>query len=110
VRTGKKEVVDENGQTMTLVFNPTGFGFVLKDGISGGWISKSLAENDYRLKRREVLAKKEKDHFHTATLVPNYEGQEAHCWVDVRDHARSVKGEASARTYDRLVQQEKGTT
>jgi len=82
--------------------------FVLKDGESGGWASKSMKENKYRQERRQVMTKRERDHAPKTRLIPNFGGKEAHSWADVRDHVQSVKGAASAATYDRLVAQESG--
>lgn len=91
---------------MALIFNPGDVGFVLKDGESGGWPSKSAKENKFRKARNRVMAKREKDHVFKSRLVPNFGGMEAHSWKDVQDHARDKKGEASAKTYDSLVSSE----
>ena len=107
---GEVKLVDENDQELTLVFNPGDVKFVLKDGESGGWASKALKENKYRVARRQTMAQRERDHVFKSRLVPNFGGKEASSWADVRDHVRSVKGVESASTYDRLVRAESGKT
>lgn len=109
VKAGTLKLVDENDQELKLVFNPGEVGFVLKDGVSGGWASKALKENRIRQARSLEMARREKDHVFKSRLVPNYQGQEAHNWGDVQDHVRSTKGDHAARTYDRLVSKEKLT-
>ena len=110
IQAGTKEVVSDDGEVLTLLFNPGNLGFSLKDGESGGWASKALKENNYRRERSAQMAQRERDHVFKNRLVPNYEGKEAHSWKDVRTHVRDVSGEASAKTYDRLVaSEEKGT-
>lgn len=84
-------------------FVPGAIGFNLKEGESGGWTTKSLKENGYRKSRRETMAKREKDHVFKSRLVPNYQGQEAGSWSDVKDHVRTVKGAEAASTYDPFV-------
>jgi len=105
-----------------LVFEPTNVNFVLKDGESGGWVSKAGKENQYRAKRRTVMAQRERDHVRPNKLQPNFQGQAAATWADAKDAAyqstydkvkseRGVKDAAtaaseSAKTYDRYVKQE----
>ncbi len=107
---GEVKLVDENDQELKLIFNPGDVKFVLKDGESGGWASKAIKENKYRQERRQTMTRRERDHAPKTRLIPNFGGQEAHSWADVRDHVRSVKGVASASTYDRLVRAESGRT
>lgn len=102
-------LTDKDGSVLQLVFDPGSLGFVLKDGASGGWMTKASKESQYRQARSVAMAKKERDHVFKSTLVPNYNGQEAHSWSDVRDHVRSVSGKAAAGTYDALVSKEKGS-
>lgn len=106
IKNGEMKLVDGEDQELKLVFNPGDVKFVLKDGESGGWASKSMKENKYRQERRQVMTKREKDHAPKTKLIPNFGGKEAHSWADVRDHVRTTKGEASASTYDRLVKAE----
>jgi hypothetical protein len=89
-----------------LQFAPGVLGFSLKEGESGGWATKSIRENGYRSARSGVMAKRERDNVHKPKLVPNYKGQEAASWSEVRDHVRSTVGAESAATYDQLVKQE----
>ncbi len=107
VKSGDKKLVDADGADLALVFDPSGMNFILKDGESGGWASKAMKENKHRVARREAVAKRERDHVFKSRLVPNYQGKEAHCWDDVRDHVHVTKGEVAAQTYDHLVAQEK---
>lgn len=95
---------------LEFVFNPGGVGFVLRDGIHGGWVSKAARENKYRKGRTAEMVRKERDHVFKNKLVPNLEGQEAHSWKDVQDEVRSKKGEAAAATYDSLVTKESRAT
>jgi len=90
-------------------FTPGNLGFVLKEGVSGGWVSKSGKENAYRAKRREEMARRERDHVFKPTLQANYEGIETGSWREAQEMARREKGEASAATYDPLVTQERVT-
>ena len=107
VRSGEQKVTSEDGTELELVFDPGDVGFVLKDGVSGGWATKAGRENKYRRERSSQMAQREKDHVFKSKLVPNYNGQEAGSWREVQEHVRSTKGTASARTYDPLVTKEK---
>src|SRR3569832_2831804 len=93
VRAGDFRVVDDEGATLELIFNPGSVGFVLKDGPSGGWMSKANKENGYRRERSDVMAQREERHVFKTRLIPNLEGQEAQSWSDVRDEVRRVSGE-----------------
>lgn len=106
VKSGAFQLVDDQGQALELVFNPATVAFVLKDGPSGGWMSKANKENGYRRDRSGVMASREKDHVFKSRLVPNLGGQEASSWRDVRDEVRRVSGEQAASTYDHHVRQE----
>lgn len=104
---GESVMTDETtGEALKLVFDPGQIGFVLKDGESGGWASKAMVERKQRAARRVVLEQKENDHVFKPKLVPNFNGQVADKWADVRDHVRSTAGVGSAKTYDKLVQKE----
>ncbi len=107
LKSGESTLVDDTGQSLEIIFNPGQVGFVLKDGVSGGWMSKANKENKFRRERGSVMAKKEKDHVFKSRLVPNYQGQEAHNWADVQDHVRSTKGVEAASTYAPLVAKER---
>lgn len=106
VRSGAFHVVDDSGAELQLVFNPGAVGFVLKDGPSGGWMSKANKENGYRSKRSGEMGKREKNHVFKSRLVPNLGGQEASSWKDVQDEVRRVSGHAAAATYDHHVGEE----
>jgi hypothetical protein len=106
VRSGDFRVVDDEGTTLELVFNPGSVGFVLKDGPSGGWMSKANKENGYRKDRGAVMSARERNHVFKTKLIPNYQGQEASNWSEVRDEVRRVKGAAAASTYDQHVKSE----
>lgn len=89
-----------------ISFNPGEVTFVLKDGESGGWQSKSIKENKYRVRRREIMAQREKDHVFKTKLIPNHAGTETDTWKEAREEARKEGGAASAATYDPLVKSE----
>jgi hypothetical protein len=91
---------------VALVFNPGDVTFVLKDGESGGWQSKAIKENKYRVRRREVMAQRERDHVFKTKLIPNHGGVETGTWKEAREEARREGGTASAATYDSLVTKE----
>ena len=110
VKAGTQTLVSEAGEPLELVFNPGDVGFVMKDGASGGWASKTGKEKKYRAERNTEMARREKDHVFKSKLVPNYQGQEAHSWADVQDHVRTTKGEYSASTYQPLVSKERSTS
>jgi hypothetical protein len=107
VKAGEKAIQDASGEALTIVFNPGQVGFVLKDGESGGWASKTEKERKYRTVHTADMARREKDHVFKSRLVPNYNGQEAHCWADVQDHVRTTKGKLAASTYNSHVKEER---
>lgn len=89
------------GGEASIVFNPGEVSFVLKDGESGGWVSKAGKENAYRTARRKVMAQRERDHVFKSRLQPNFNGQLTHNWTDARDAAYDstydkVRGEHGA--------------
>lgn len=122
VKTGAESVACACGGTSRLEFDPSSVSFSLKDGASGGWVSKATRENAYRANRRSVMGQRERDHVAPKRLVPNYRGQEVATWSEAKDAAyqstyQRVKGEhgdraaavaaaESARTYERHVKQE----
>ena len=104
VEAGTKKLTCNNcGLEAKIGFSPGNLGFVLKEGESGGWATKSIKENAYRKKRREEVAQKEKDHVFKASLQPNFDGVETGTWKEAQELARKEKGDASASTYDSLV-------
>jgi hypothetical protein len=107
IQSGAFQVVDDEGKPLELVFNPAGMAFVLKDGPSGGWVSKAQKENGYRATRGSVMARRQQDHVFKTRLIPNYQGQEADSWRDVREEARQRSGQLAASTYDQHVHEEK---
>lgn len=110
------------GGVIDLVFNPSDVNFVLKDGESGGFVSKAMKENAYRKNRRKVMAQRERDHVRPNTLQPNFQGNPTGSWAEARDAAYQstydkVKGEhgaklaakaanKSAKTYDKHIKRE----
>ena len=94
-------------ETVEIVFNPSDVSFILRDGESGGWAGKAIKENKLRARRREILAKRERDHVFKNKLQPNYEGMETGSWKETQAFVRDRHGEASASTYDSFVQREK---
>ena len=104
VQAGTKTLTCNNcGLEAKIGFAPGNLGFVLKEGESGGWATKSIKESAYRKKRRDEVAKKEKDHVFKASLQPNFDGVETGTWKEAQELARKEKGEASASTYEPLV-------
>jgi len=97
----------DKGGMLEFVFAPGDVGFVLRDGVSGGWISKANKESKYRGKRKTDMIRRERDHVFKNKLIPNLGGAEAHSWKDVQDEVRSKKGELAASTYIPLVAKEK---
>lgn len=109
------------GGASTIVFDPSAVSFVLKDGESGGWVSKAQRENKYRAARRQVMGRRERDHVKPKTLVPNFNGEVAHSWSEAKDaayhstyerskeHGHRLASEAarkSAKTFDAHVKKE----
>jgi hypothetical protein len=105
-----------------VVFDPSAVAFVLKDGESGGFVTKAMKENAYRKNRRKVMAQRERDHVRPNKLQPNYQGMPTASWEEAKDAAYQatydkVKGEhgskfaaraasQSAKTYDRHIKRE----
>lgn len=110
VRNGTLKVTDEEGSALEIVFNPGAATFVLKDGPSGGWMSKAYREKKYRGQHNQEMARREKDHVFKTRLIPNLNGQEAENWKDVQDEVRSKKGDFAASTYEPLVTKEKAAS
>lgn len=103
------------GGRLSLVFSPGDVRFVLKDGESGGWISKAMKENKYRAARQGVMERRQRDHAPNPKLVPNFGGETMGSWSDARqaayDKALSETQDVSAAreassTYDPLVKKE----
>lgn len=110
VREGSKSLTCEKCELPVHIgFHPGAIGFILKEGESGGWASKSIRENAYRTKRRAVMAQKEADHVFKNSLQANYDGSETGSWREAQELARKEKGDAAAATYNPLVQKEQMT-
>jgi predicted nucleic acid-binding Zn ribbon protein len=108
VKTQKAELpCTQCGKAAIIAFKPSRVGFVLKEGESGGWASKSIKENAYRAERSKVMAKRNKDHVFKSSLQANYDGTETGSWRDAQELARKEKGDLAAATYEPLVQKEK---
>jgi hypothetical protein len=94
-----------------IVFDPSSVQFVMKDGPSGGWVSKAIRENAWRANHREHMARRERDHVFKPKLQPNYKGVETGTWKDAKEYARTEVakdfgkevGNLTASTYDSLV-------
>lgn len=91
-------------------FSPGSLGFILKEGESGGWASKSIKENAYRKNRIPLLTQRRKDHVRTSKLQPNYHGVETGTWKEAQEVARTEKGNSAASSYDSLVSKERVAT
>jgi len=104
VKAGQKPLACNNcGLPAQIGFCPGNLGFILKEGESGGWASKSIKENAYRAKRRDAVGKKERDHVFKASLQANYNGTETGSWREAQELARKEKGDDAAASYDHLV-------
>ena len=120
VRLGTKtlECTACQGQ-VDFVFCPGDVSFVLRDGESGGWISKSMRENKYRANRVGVMERRQRDHAPNPKLTPNFAGEVTHTWADAKQAAydkalgetqdHSAAREAS-KTYDSFVNKESSVT
>jgi len=107
VKSGQKTLACKTcGLPAQIGFAPGNLGFILREGESGGWASKSIKENAYRNRRRDVMAKREKDHVFKSSLQANYDGVETGSWREAQELARSEKGDEAAATYDPLVSRE----
>lgn len=100
---------------LAIVFSPGDVRFVLKDGESGGWVSKAMKENKYRAARQHTMERRQRDHAPNPKLVPNFAGETASSWTEARQAAydkaltetRDVSAARQASsTYDALVKQE----
>lgn len=101
---------------VAIVFNPGDVNFVLKDGVSGGWVSKANKENKYRARRKSVMERRQRDHAPNPKLVPNFAGETVSTWEDARTMAydkayEETRDTTAAReassTYDSLVRNER---
>lgn len=97
-------------EVMQISFQPSHVTFVLKDGPSGGWVSKAGKENKYRNARREVMAQRERDHVFKSSLQPNYNGVETGTWRAAQEEARKEGGDLAASSYQPLVAREERST
>ena len=108
VKEGATKIVCPDCQeNMTINFQPGRVAFVLKDSATGGWVSKAGKEKQYRIKHREVMAQREKDHVFKSSLQPNYMGEETGSWREAQEAARKDGGKAAASTYTPFVAKEK---
>lgn len=122
MKAGAKQLECRCGGRPELEFDPGSVSFTLRDGESGGWISKATKENKYRAGRGRTMSQRQKDHVATRGLVPNYRGQETPSWKDAQEvayqstyervreeHGSQLATEAaseSAKTYDGFVSKE----
>jgi hypothetical protein len=90
-----------------FAFSPGTLGFILKEGPSGGWASKSIKENQYRKARASIMGKRQKDHVRTPKLQPNYKGEETGTWREAQEQVRKDKGDLAASSYENLVKKER---
>lgn len=111
VKAGTQEIqCSACGAKVEFAFSPGALGFILKEGPSGGWATKSIKENQYRKKRGVVMGKRQRDHVRTPKLQPNYRGEETSTWKEAQEAVRKDKGDLAASTYAALVSKEKVTT
>lgn len=111
VKAGTRELqCSDCGSKAELGFSPGTLGFILKEGPSGGWATKSIKENQYRKKRGRVMEQRQRDHVRTPKLQPNYKGEETGTWKEAQEAVRKDKGDLAASSYDPLVSKERVTT
>jgi hypothetical protein len=107
------------GGWANIVFDPGNVNFVLKDGESGGWISKAGRENTFRRRHNVEVSRRQRDHAPRTTLQPNFQGGLTGTWKTAQEaafetrydevkqeHGAQVAVQAAteaARTYDPLV-------
>ena len=73
-----------------------------------GWTGRDYKEKRTREKRSVDMALKQHERYGDGSkLVPNYKGQEADSWEQVRDQAVFEKGSTVAPQYTHLIEQEK---
>lgn len=122
VRNGQTSLSCQCGGVANMVFDPSAVSFVMKDGESGGWVSKASRENKYRAARNKVMDRRTKDHVKPNKLIPNHNGQTAGSWAEAREAAyqstyekvnrehgsrmASSAATESAKTYDTHVKKE----
>jgi hypothetical protein len=106
VRVGELSLTDTDGEPLELLFRPGTTQLVMKDGLSGGWASKTGKERTYRARRRKEMERRQRDHVHTPGLIPNYNGAEAPSWRDAQEEARKEKGDVAAASYESKVLKE----
>lgn len=123
VKAGKREVTcSACGGWASVVFDPGNVSFVLKDGESGGWISKATKENAYRARHNKVMDKRQRDHAPRTRLQPNVGGVLTDTWQNAKElayeqtyekvrqeHGTATAAQAaaeSAKTYEPLVKTE----
>jgi hypothetical protein len=107
------------GGWASIVFDPGNVNFVLKDGESGGWVSKAGKENAFRQKHTVEMTRRQRDHAPRTTLQPNFGGLLTGTWKTAKEaayetrydevkqeHGAQVAAQAaqeSASTYDPLI-------
>jgi hypothetical protein len=99
----------ECGEPAHPVFDPGNISANFKEGVTGGWASKTLKEKENRARRWDRIGQKQKDHVRPNALVPNHEGVMHDRWSDIQDHVRVTKGDTEASTYDPFVKKEKAS-
>jgi hypothetical protein len=109
VKSGLKELACVCGAPLKFGFAPGTLGFIMKEGPSGGWVTKSIKENQYRKQRGAVMKQRQTDHVRTPKLQPNYKGEETGTWREAKEAARKEKGDLSASSYDHLLSKETRT-
>jgi putative FmdB family regulatory protein len=71
--------------TARRTFSPGNVQFVLK---GDGWASKTFREKNYREKRSQEMAVRQREvHGPAPSLVPNYGGEETESWTEAKNKA-----------------------
>jgi hypothetical protein len=96
---GKQNVTCPHcGGWANIVFDPGNVSFVLKDGPSGGFVSKAGKENAYRRRHNVVMDRRMRDHAPKTTLQPNFGGALTGDW-------KTAQGAAYDETFDKVKQE-----
>jgi len=99
------EILCSCGNQMDRVFNPGSVNFSLK---GWGWTGRDWKEKRAREQRSVDMALKQNERYgEGAKLVPNYKGQKADSWEQVRDQAVMEKGSQVAAQYQPLIEKER---
>ena len=72
------------------------------------WADKNYREKNYRKQRSSYMAQRQAKNNTAAKLIPNYQGQEAQTWKEVKE-AAAADGKNTA-SYEPLIAKERAAT